>query len=186
MNLRDSLILLAATAIVSGFLVPFVLKRIDSQREAQAKDRDLKRVRRDRLIDAQVAFLDRLTETLWSWRYLVMRITYYGGIADEQGFEKARQAYNEKFWFSLNEIRVEISKSSRLVSTRVLEDLRGFYNSIVALDRDLLSAAAIEDVVERRMTYMDLNHKVFGEISDQIDNLLSKVADDLHLSKKTV
>ena len=185
MDLRDSLVLLFATATVSGFVIPWVLKRIDSRRETQQRDRELERARRDKLMDAQVSFLDRFTDKIWAWRYLLIRVTYYGGISDDQGYQQARQTYSETIWSDLNNIRVEISRASRLVSPSVLEEMQAFYQRIVALDRELLSVAAIEDPLERRMTYKDLNQTVFLDVSNAIDALLRSVADDLHLSSTT-
>jgi hypothetical protein len=166
MNLRDSLILLGATAATSGFLVPFILKRIDAHRGIEEKDRELRRARRDKLVEAQAIFLDRLTEKLWKWRYIFMRVAYYGGVADEHSLEQAREAYGTQFWGILNDIRVELSRSRRLVSPEVLDALREFYDQIVAWDRLLLTVSNIKDPVEKKLTYMDLNHKIFGEVSD--------------------
>ena len=186
MNLRDSLILLGATAAVSGFLIPFVLKLVDHRKAVEEKDREIRRALHEKLTDAQASFLDRLTERLWKWRYAIIRVTYYGGIDDPHGYDQAREAYSLQFWGILNDIRVEISRARRLVSPSVLEDLRAFYGRIVSLDRELLAITAEEDSTMRKLQYMDLNHKIFSEVSDGVDEVLDIVANDLHLSRKSL
>ena len=79
-ELSEKLILLAATAVLSGLLVPYILKRIELQRATYEKDRDADRSRQEKLIASQSEFLDKLTDTVWQWRYMAVRLTYYGGL----------------------------------------------------------------------------------------------------------
>jgi hypothetical protein len=185
-KLIDDLILLAATAALSGFVVPYILKTIEQNRADHEKIREDQRARHEKLVDAQANFLDRLTEKLWKWRYLTIRLTYYGGIPGSDKYAESKEAYSEGFWSILNDIRVEISKSRRLVSESVVKELQAFYGQIVKLDRELLAIAAEKDEVQRYILYMDLNYKVFLTVSNNIDLLLETVATDLCLTKKAL
>ena len=185
-TLKDNLLLLLSTAAISGILVPFVLKQIDQQRAERQRQSDANRTRQEKLIESQAAFLDRLTEKLWKWRYICIKVTYYGGQGDQSGYDAANKAYSEQFWLVLNEIRIEISKAHHLLSPAVLEKLRTFYTLIVNLDRELLSVSTIADISKRQILYMDLNYKIFSAITDTIDSLLNIIASDLQLKKVTV
>ncbi|HET8546534.1 MAG TPA: hypothetical protein VFL57_00945 [Bryobacteraceae bacterium] len=174
----EKLILLA----LSAFAIPFVLKFWEQQRAVREKDRDAARLRQDKLIQAQTEFLDQLTQQLWRWRYLTMRVTYYGGTDVAARYGTAREAYDNQIWDVLNDIRFEISKSRRLVSVAVHDALRNFYNTIVEIDRDLLSISAEADPTAKKLMYTDMNHKVFSSVSESIDKLVETVAVDLGLS----
>jgi hypothetical protein len=182
-ELAEKLILLAATAVLSGFLVPYILKRIELQRATYEKDRDADRSRQEKLIASQSEFLDKLTETVWQWRYMAVRLTYYGGGDDTAQYDNAARAYAGEFWPVLHALRVEISKSYRLVSADMLDRLKSFYQEVVKIDLDLQAIASELDPFQKRILYMDMNHRLFHCVSDDIDHLLEKIAGDLHLAK---
>jgi predicted RNA-binding protein len=127
--------------------------------------------------------LDKLTDTVWQWRYMAVRLTYYGGGDDTAQYDNAARAYAKEFWPVLHALRVEISKSYRLVSADMLDHLKSFYQQVVKIDLDLRAIASELDPLQRRILYMDMNHRLFHSVSDDIDHLLEKIAGDLRLAK---
>jgi hypothetical protein len=70
----EKIVILLLTALLTGLLAPYVLKRIDDAKSVQQKILDADLARQAKVIEAQSKFLDDLTETLWSWRYLSMKV----------------------------------------------------------------------------------------------------------------
>jgi hypothetical protein len=177
----EKLILLTFTAALSGFSIPYILRRIELQRASYEKDRDAERSRQEKILQAQSEFLDKLTDTIWQWRYMAVRVTYYGGGDETAMYDTAAQAYAEKFWIVLHAFRVEISKAYRLVSADSLRQLKSFYSQTVKIDLELRRISSEPDPIQKQILYMDMNHRLYSAVSDEIDHLIEAVARDLRL-----
>src|SRR5262249_61203733 len=70
----EKVVILLLTALLTGLLAPYVLKRIDEAKSVEQKILDADLARQAKVIEAQSKFLDDLTETLWNWRYLSMKV----------------------------------------------------------------------------------------------------------------
>lgn len=82
----SQIFILLFTAIVSGLMVPSVLKLIDWKLEKQKKARD-----------QQLDFAGKLSKSVWEWRFLAKQVCYYGASytksdADRQRFDQAVSA----------------------------------------------------------------------------------------------
>ena len=75
----QNIVLLLLTALLTGLLVPYLLKVVDDRKSTRQKEREAALARQAKIIDAQSQLLDDLTQQLWRWRYLCIRLTYYGG-----------------------------------------------------------------------------------------------------------
>jgi hypothetical protein len=101
----ENVALVLITAGVSGLGVPLVLKHIDEARTQELKNREAALSRQSKIIDAQAAFLDELSQVLWEWRYTAMKITYYGSSGKQELYEQSCEKYQNEIWQHLNKIR---------------------------------------------------------------------------------
>lgn len=175
-------ILLLITAVISGFLIPYVLKMVDFRKQKSQKETEVFLARQQKIIDAQSQLLNDLTQYLWEWRYLCIRLTYYGGKGLNDQFKQAEQQYNDKFWDTLHRIRNEISKSRRLVSESIYKRLLEFYQQIVQFDL-LLTKDPFKGSAENVLLMRDFNIKIFKEVTLEIDEILKVIAEEVQLNQ---
>src|SRR5262245_19387402 len=81
LKFTEQIIILVLTAALSTFLIPLIFRWIDRPREERQKEREQQRnleqkrveadlARQSKIIDAQAAFLDDISQQLWRFRYL--------------------------------------------------------------------------------------------------------------------
>jgi hypothetical protein len=73
----ESYILILATAGITGFFVPYVLKVNDDRKMREQKQYEDELSRQNKVIDAQVQFLESISKLLWEYHALIARISYY-------------------------------------------------------------------------------------------------------------
>ena len=74
----EKLVLLLVTALISGLLVPLVVKSIEATR-----------ARNNAILEAQTAFLDDISETILTLETLILDISFYGKHGNTEMQEKA-------------------------------------------------------------------------------------------------
>ena len=176
---KDTLVVVI-TAVVSGLTVPYILQRIESRKTVEEQRRAEILQRQKALIDAQAAFLDRFNDLLWEWRYLSVKLSYYG-ITPGELYESAKKDYAKDIWGKLNTVRAQISKARRLVTEERFAELISFYKQMVELDLQLRRAQLKEE--DGPLLFADLNAHIVGPLSDAIDNLLHSLGNDFELSE---
>jgi len=182
-DLLEKILLLALTAIITGFGIPYVLKRIEERKLKEQKKFEAELARQGKIIEAQSQLLDDLGRTLWKWRYLAKKVTYYGSEANREKFDIARKEYDENVWDVLNDLRVQSSKSRRLVSEAAYKELRAFYNYLVNdIDRKIsaLCKKGELDAITIRESE-ELSKRFSSEVSQRIDDMIDYLAAELHL-----
>lgn len=193
-NFLEGLILLALTASLSGFLVPYLLKQIDERklrnqkfiderrlREQKEFDADL--ARQNKIIDAQVQVLDTLTQLLWEFQLLALSVTYYK-LNNEEKYEIAFKEYDEKAWMYFGKIRSEISKTVRLASNDVYQALLDFYvNCLFTSDSKLVTLVRKKDAP--REEWSTRHNFLLQSLSNENDRIISLLAKEFKLSSRT-
>lgn len=179
----EKIILLILTALITGFGIPYVLKRIEERKLREQKKFEADLARQGKIIDAQAKLLDDLSQLLWKWRYLAKKVVYYGAQENTERFELARKQYDEAVWDILNEFRIEISRSRRLVSERAYEKLDSLYNYVVH-DLDVSISEVIRtdkpDVEKSR----EIAERFSVEVSKKLDDAMDDLASELDLKVK--
>ena len=103
---------------VFGLFGGIVGPLIKSWFEERVSDRRLRLerelLRQQKVIDSQSLMLDELANIFWSWRYLAMRVAYYGYQAREDEYRTAAGAYNGEVRNILSKMRFSTSKVRRL------------------------------------------------------------------------
>ena len=122
MTLLDNLILLAAAALITGLLVPFVSARMNDRRVIQQRQAEEDLARDSKFIDAQAAFLDALSVDLWRLAGKMLAVSYYA-IGSPQQFSEAWRAYDESSFDELFALRAHVSRAQRLLSEQAEQQL---------------------------------------------------------------
>jgi hypothetical protein len=174
---------LLLTALLTGFGIPYVLRRVEERKLLEQKKFEADLARQNKIIDAQSMLLDSLSQLLWKWRYLAKKVVYYGAQGNKGRYQAARKEYDESVWDILNEFRTKISESRRLVSERAYEKLNSLYDYIVG-DVDLkLSALMNKKEIDAGISSA-LADRFSNEVSRRLDDELNDLASELHLKVK--
>lgn len=182
----ESIVLLVITAALTGFLIPYILKRIDDRKLRELKDHEAQMARQNKLIEAQSKFLEDFSQLLWKFRYMCIKVTYYGSRNNHDKYDSTRIEYDERVWEVLNAIRNEISRSRRLVSEKSYQELLKLYERIVELDNTVSSLITTEEPRKNRSTeFSKLNSFIYSDMTKQIDDVINAMATELHLKAKS-
>jgi hypothetical protein len=119
---------------------------------------------------------------LWRWRYLVMKITYYGARSDDPRYADACVRYDTRVWDMLSRFRLEVSRSQRLASSSVHAMLLEFYQLMVDTDKRIRSIQDLKDPLELEMALLDLNAEIFTDVTARIDAILNDAAREMGLA----
>jgi hypothetical protein len=178
----EKVIILLVTAAITGFLLPYVLKRIDESKAIEQKRSEAELSRQAKLIEAQSKFLDDTTEILWTWRYLSMKVAFNGSEEREEQYAKSVSEYEEGIWDVLSKLRNQTSKSRRLVSERGYQNLVSLYKHIVELD------AQLDRIVrgrlppkERAKALRPIGKALYSEMTEKLDETLDVLAQEVKL-----
>lgn len=179
----ERLFFFVLAALVTGFGIPYVLKRVEERKFREQKKFEADLARQDKIIEAQSKLLDELSQVLWKWRYLAKKVVYYGAQENTARYNIAKKEYEESVWDILNEFRTEISKSRRLVSERAYEKLDSLYGYIVG-DIDVRITALIRRKRLESKESGEIAERFSNEVSKKLDDALDDLASELHLKVK--
>jgi hypothetical protein len=178
----QNIALLLITGMVSGLGVPYVINRIDHRRAQQQRELDAVLARQRELLSAQATLVSDLSSSLWRWRYIAMRLTYYGARPGSDT-AAAEQQYDERFWDSINVVREQIGRAKRLVSDTTYRLLLRFYEqNIVELDRNLAATRRLSGE-DRKDAFLQRNQWIYDEMTTELDALLDDLAAELSLKR---
>src|SRR5262245_36887576 len=177
----EKVVILLVTALLTGLLAPYVLKRVDEAKSVQQKILDADLARQTKVIEAQSKFLDEITETLWNWRYLSMKVAYYGMGHDGPLYAAARKDYELQIWDVLSRLRNQINKSRRLASENAYKTLVSLYDQIVEIDAQLAEAAGESLTPQQSETLSRLHTVIRWEMTEKLDEVVDSLAKELRL-----
>ncbi|HQR10290.1 MAG TPA: hypothetical protein PLW68_03085 [Casimicrobiaceae bacterium] len=176
------MLILLSTALLTGFLVPYVLRRIDESRSIAQKVREAGIARQARLIDAQSNFLDETTEVLWAWRYLSMKVAYDASTPVDEMYAASVLEYQKGIWDILSRLRNQTSKARRLVSESGYQRMVALYDQIVELD------GQIDGLIRSQMTrkarteaFSPIQERLRNEMTEKLDGTLYALAKEVQL-----
>jgi hypothetical protein len=179
----EKIVLLVLTALITGFGIPYVLKRVEERKLREQKKFEADLVRQGKILEAQSKLLDDLSGLLWKWRYLAKKVVYYGAQQNMKRYDLARKQYDESVWDILNEFRAEISRSRRLVSERAYERLDSLYEYVVH-DIDVkISDIILMDELDVKKS-KEIAERFSVEVSKKLDDAIDDLASELNLKVK--
>jgi hypothetical protein len=203
MSFGESFLLLVATAILTGLLVPIVQGYIDDRKLEKQRKFDDERLRaqqryeeelarQTKVIDAQAQLLSDLAEALWDFEKKLLKVSYYANV-DRAKYEEAFREYDKESWTVLSRIQALSSEVRRLASPAIQHRLNELYLVLVGPDVDYrimslwhLDQVAEEgsgaNVEERNASWHRFHNFVFGSLRGEIEGLLADLANELRLS----
>jgi len=179
----ENIILLLLTALVTGFGIPYVLKRIEERKLLEQKKFETDLARESKIVEAQSNLLEDLTQILWKWRYLAKKVVYYASGKNKELYQVAKTEYDAKVWDVLDEFRVVISRSRRLVSEAAYKNLCSLYEYVVHdLDREVSNIIEMDEPNINRA--LILGNRFSTEVSQKLDDEIDTIADEMDLKVK--
>lgn len=194
----ENAVLLLLTALITGLIVPVVLRRIDEGRQEiqsaaqELRLREQKRfeadlARQTKVIDAQGAFLNTIADLLWEYQLLFIAVPYYHQFPQQRGrYLEAVQEYHAKAGECLGRIRAEISKGMRLTTRAMFEELKDLYYRDL-FDYDLRLTRLVEKdmagATENTPEWSLVQRLAVEDLSTAVDDILGRLATALHLSQ---
>jgi hypothetical protein len=177
----QALFLLVVTAGLTGLLVPLVKARVDDRKFREQKIFESDLARQGKVIDAQAALLESLSDLLWSFLLLSIGVTYYAMQGDKAKLKAAWATYDTEAWSYFGKLRAEISQARRLTSPELHAELLSVYEQwFMGFDLDLTQAVKGGSDVSAD-AWRELHFRVYREGTTVIDDVLTRLAEELRL-----
>ena len=169
------------TGVLSGFLIPYILKRVEDRKLKEQKEFEANLIRQNNVLEAQIKLLENLSESLWKLQLLSLAVSYYKVHPNQERYEIALKDYDEKSWGLFKEARCEISKAARLVSEDNYLKLLAFFseNLIQKLDEKLMHLIEIDASLEDWKDHYDW---LLSQFPEEIDKVVTPLAKELKLA----
>lgn len=180
MALAENLILLGATAGLTGILVPLIKGRTDQRKLLEQKRFEADLARQTKVIESQGALLERLSELLWAQALRTVEVSYRAFRGEQDLFQAAWDRYDTAVWSFFIQARAEISKARQLTSAHVHDTLLALYQQFMTLDLELGKLAGVPSLQQDK--WAEFHSQVLGPVGDQVDDALRNLADEFRLS----
>lgn len=181
-DLIEKIIILIITAVLTGLIVPYISKKMDEMKAKSQKSFEADIARQDKIIEAQSRLIDDISRILWQWRYLSIKVAYYGSSDNNEKYDMIKKEYDESIWNILNQFRNEITKARMLASDDSYQKLLNFYEYIVELDKKISSLFQDNELNEnQKMEFAKINSLIYTDATKGIDDIIGFLARDFHL-----
>lgn len=175
-NVNEQIVMLIATALISGLLVPPIAKIIDNVIQ---RNSDVKKQFRER----QIELLDRLTKTIWTWRFLAKEVPYHGFQKTKSEHSKkiypdAVKKYHEEIWNLLIEIKRIKSEVLVWFSVAKADEVEKLYNEIRERDKEIEKLIIKNETGEDcSAEFLTLSNGFSKNVSPLIDDCIKRIAE---------
>src|SRR4051812_21062093 len=92
----QSVALIAITALLTGFLAPFVVQWASRRRLKEQRRFEEELERETAFVEAQTEFLKELATAAWDFLERALAVSYAAHLSSPERFEKAWDAYDEE------------------------------------------------------------------------------------------
>jgi hypothetical protein len=176
----QKIFLLGATALLTGFGVPWIKSRLDDQKFRQQKTFESELARQSTVLESQAKLLDDLSDLLWDFLLLSLAVTFYALHKHKEKFKKAWDTYDEKNWEYFGNIRATLSTARRLTSPTTHEALFAVYNDwFMEFDKEL---TRVGQLGLNSSEWRTLHDRIYSEGVPLIDRALTELAMELKLA----
>jgi hypothetical protein len=183
-DFMEKIVILSLTALLTGLIAPYVLKQVDEAKSVQQKIFEADLARQTKIIEAQSKLLDDMTENLWKWRYLSMKVAFYGGRDQDPSYAAALKDYDLQIWDVLSTLRFQITQSRRLASEDAYKMLVALYDRIVDIDVQLTRIASGSPGPAQAEEFQKLNTLLRWEMTEKLDEVVDSLAKELRLKRE--
>lgn len=190
----ENVILLALTALVTGFLIPYILKRIDERKLKEQKEVDERKfreqkefeaelVRQSKVIESQALLLENLAQLMWEYQLLAIEVSFYDPLGQRDLYADAVQKYQKNSGGLFSRIRAEISKALRLTTVETYQELKDlYYEQLLPLDAKLNSLIKKQESgLQQVNKWHEFNGFAVYTLSEMVDNALNNLASEMRL-----
>jgi hypothetical protein len=200
----DGLVLILATAAISGLLVPAIVNRIQVQNQRRLKTFEAELARQGKIIEEQGEFVTRLSTLLWEYQLAAIAPLYYGqpgmGAAgsavaspsssrgpssDESGFSPfhdARTRYLTDATSLLGAIRAQVGGAVRLVPDRTWLVLRAlYYDHLLHVDLRVTRLLLSDPSQVNDRNWAELHSFILDDLATLFDRTIDELSDVLKL-----
>jgi len=179
----ENIILLALTAIVTSFLIPYILKRIEERKLKEQTRFEAELARQSKVIDSQVQLLETLAQLLWEYQLFAIEVSYFDPVDQRELYATAVKKYQETAGGLFSKMRAEISKALRLTTAETYQELKDlYYEQLLPLDVELNSLIKKQTIGEPKINgWHEFNQFAVFELSEMVDNTLDNLARELRL-----
>jgi len=187
---RENVMLLLISAVLTGIVIPIVLKIRDDRKFREQKIFEAELARQGKVIDAQAAFLETFSGLLCEYQFLALSVAYYFLENNRERYVAASVEYDAKSWDFLAKLRAEITKAKRLVPQALYDDLVTFFEDIlIVYDAKISGSTAATPDAAGWDAFREQQGKGFGILYDlfytkfpaEIDTITTKLASELQL-----
>ncbi len=178
----EKLLLLLATAVLSGLLVPEISSRLADTRNKQQKlfEADIQR-QRD-IISAQSELLKNLAKQLWEFQLSNINVSFYRISGNEAAFGTAAAKYQARSGELLGQIRAELSNARRLTSPAMHDRLTQLYFQTILPADSGVEALIARGPAATRDEWLQQHKTSFETAQKAIDDVLKDLAVEFDLA----
>ena len=185
--------LLIVTAALTGVLVPVIKARLDERRYRDQKVFESDLARQAKIIDAQAAVLDELSELFWGFLLRALALAYYAERRDAAEREETRSQHHAKLeeawreydaeaWRFYSRLRLDTSKVQRLTTGEITVELEALRKWFQTFDLDVTKA---HEAGADAQAYYGLRDRI-NEGAAEVDRTLTRIAHELRLGPGAV
>ncbi len=174
----ESVLLLILTAILTGFLVPYISSKLAYRKFKEQKLFEAEIARQSKIIESQNELLVELERLITAFRYRGVNIIWSAKSPAE--YQESRKSYEDNAWKFFIDMETAIGKASRLTSPDVYKELEKFYNEIKNLDMTLVKLLKRDAAAEE---FKEIMPKFGHECRKNLKKMLDMLAQDYGLSK---
>jgi hypothetical protein len=202
-RLVEGLILLLATASISGFMVPFIVNRVQVRNQQRLKTFEADLARQLKIIEEQGALVQRLSVTLWECLSLLIDPIHYGQSTlrnlelaaktdleskspEHQSrptmYDQAVSQYLDNCTRLLGSIRADIGSAVRLVpedQIRILKRL--WYEELLPLDLIVTRLILVGPTPSNSKEWAKTHSRILEDLAKKLDTTIDGLAAALGL-----
>jgi hypothetical protein len=180
----EKLILLAFAAVITSFLIPYILQKADHINRQDRIVYQAEIARQNKILEAKVEFLNTLHELFWNYQIMAIDVPFYLQFKNERMYNESLKQYEENAGKLIGKIRGEIAKAYRLTSQEQYEELKKFYYEIIlVVDQKLLSIASKAEIKDQTEIekWKQLQNYLLNDYAKMVDEIMNDLALELDL-----
>ena len=181
-----TVVVLAITAGLTGFLVPQVAAALAERRHRKQKLFEAELTRQRDILASQSELLRSMSKIAWRFQLLNIAVSFYRLLGDSKNYALASEKYQAEAADLLGQFRSELSTSRRLVSPSMHEKLRALYfSTMLPIDASLEQLIRKNDSAQTEK-WQEQHKRSFEDAQSAIEEALSELAFELQLTTQSV
>jgi hypothetical protein len=177
----ESLILLGATAALTGVLAPIIVGITNRNRLNEQKQYEEELKRDTAFFEAQTQFLKDFSTAVWDYLDQALAVSYAGHYAPER-FDERWELYDKESFALLGRIGSQVSTARTLFSSETADSLHDFYRGWLEDDFDIGLSTRARDPSMTPAKWQDWHDPMHVESQERASALIRAVAEEAGLT----